>query len=238
MKLIADLRAGIVGYLVGMLMTFLIGNRKRIWLSMKTLFWYRNKEVRMSLAYLFLIDIDNKRLLIKGNRINQFQPIGGVFQYYNSFDSKIEEWKIQNAPNEQFYENRDLRIIVPAKNVVPIIDWFYSKKNREITVHREFIEELVNQGPLELQDLNSVEFEYLRTEQTNLEMKPYFNMLELNIYEIYRVNILDLEVLDKLRQVAVVNDKFYLVSTDDIKKENVVINEVSNKIGNHTKLVI
>ncbi|WP_374123545.1 SMODS-associated NUDIX domain-containing protein [Leptotrichia hongkongensis] len=43
-----------------------------------------NKNIRLSCAYLFQIKQDGKYLLIKGNQIEQYQPVSGVYKYYNS----------------------------------------------------------------------------------------------------------------------------------------------------------
>lgn len=42
---------------------------------------FKNEEIRVSAAYLFRIKIENKYLLVKGNKISQYQPIGGVYKY-------------------------------------------------------------------------------------------------------------------------------------------------------------
>ena len=65
MEVFQDVRGAIVGILV----TAMITNRKKIVTRIKGLFLSK-KKVRMSLSYLFSICIDNKYLLIKGGRVD------------------------------------------------------------------------------------------------------------------------------------------------------------------------
>ena len=82
---------------------FLIGvfvaNYRRIGLFVKSLIHW-NKDIRFSIAYLYKIKIDNKYLLIKGNKIEQLQPVGGVYKVYSSFN--VIERKLNiNFENER-----------------------------------------------------------------------------------------------------------------------------------------
>ena len=155
MEVFQDVRGAIVGILV----TAMITNRKKIVTRIKGLFLSK-KKVRMSLSYLFSICIDNKYLLIKGGRVDQFQPLGGVFHYFDSFNEIKNRLNISDVTSSQFHDKNDLRIFVPGNNVLSVVDWFHSRKNRECTVTREFIEELVDTGVLEIQDLKEVQFEF------------------------------------------------------------------------------
>lgn len=216
---------------------YIIKNKDKIILNTKAATFYRTKEVRMSLAYLFLIEIDNMYLLIKGNRISQYQPVGGVYQYTDSFEDVKRRFQIRNAPNNHFYDKKDLRIIVPGKNVPKIVEWFHSKHNRETEVRREFIEELVDNGPLDLLDYDDSVIEFMKCEETKLKKSKYFAMSEYNIYEIYKVTLKE-KAKDKLRNFIVKNKNFILVNAEDIERENVFVDGLAVKIGAHTKYTI
>lgn len=73
---------------------FLIGifaaNYRRIGLFVKSLI-HRSEDIRFSIAYLYKIEIDDKYLLIKGSKIEQLQPVGGVYKVCSSF-STIERF--------------------------------------------------------------------------------------------------------------------------------------------------
>src|SRR5437868_1126300 len=58
----------------------LIENFNSITLYIQTHTKYRNNKIRMSISYLYQIEVQGKYLLVKGHRIpNQFQPVGGVY---------------------------------------------------------------------------------------------------------------------------------------------------------------
>ena len=75
----------------------------------------------MSCAYLFKIKQDGKYLLIKGNRIEQYQPVGGVYKYYNSFNGVKYKLELKDESKSHFYENRDLRLITTGRYLVKFL---------------------------------------------------------------------------------------------------------------------
>ena len=190
MEVFQDVRGAIVGILV----TAIITNRKKIVTRIKGLFLSK-KKVRMSLSYLFSICIDNKYLLI---RVDQFQPLGGVFHYFDSFNEIKNSLNISDVTSSQFHDKNDLRIFVPGNNVLSVVVWFHSRKNRECTVTREFIEELVDTGILEIQDLKEVQFEFKKSIETGIRFSEPFKMNEYNIYEIYKVTFSDKSLETKI----------------------------------------
>ena len=96
----------------------------------------------VSISYLFQIKVDGKYLLVKGNRIDQYQPVGGVFKMLPSFKQIKHDYEITDDDRLPIDETSkdDLRIRVQGKNIVKLLSWFYSRKNREVGVHREFYE--------------------------------------------------------------------------------------------------
>src|SRR5690625_659748 len=83
------------------IITWLATNRKRVKISIQSLFRW-NKEIRISCAYLFRIKYEDKYVLIQGNRINQYQPVGGVYKYYDSFKSIKESLEITDEQEPNF----------------------------------------------------------------------------------------------------------------------------------------
>lgn len=75
----------------------------------------------MSISYLFSIrDDEGNYLLIKGNRIQQYQPIGGVYKYFKSFQPIKSKLEVTDEINKNFYDPDDLRIYLPGKNLYEI----------------------------------------------------------------------------------------------------------------------
>lgn len=233
MEVFQDVRGAIVGILV----TAMITNRKKIVTRIKGLFLSK-KKVRMSLSYLFSICIDNKYLLIKGGRVDQFQPLGGVFHYFDSFNEIKNRLNISDVTSSQFHDKNDLRIFVPGNNVLSVVDWFHSRKNRECTVTREFIEELVDTGVLEIQDLKEVQFELKKSIETGIRFSEPFKMNEYNIYEIYKVTFSDKLLETKILANTSKNKQYLWCDNLDIEATKVSLDGLDRKIGQHSKYIV
>ncbi len=80
-----------------------------------------NKNIRLSCAYLFQIKQDGKYLLIKGNRIEQYQPVGGVYKYYNSFNEVKSKLELEDESESHFYENGDLKLITKGRYLIKFL---------------------------------------------------------------------------------------------------------------------
>lgn len=233
MEVFQDVRGAIVGILV----TAIFTNRKKIVTRIKGLFLSK-KKVRMSLSYLFSICIDNKYLLIKGGRVDQFQPLGGVFHYFDSFNEIKNRLNISDVTSSQFHDKNDLRIFVPGNNVLSVVDWFHSRKNRECTVTREFIEELVDTGVLEIQDLKEVQFEFKKSIETGIRFSEPFKMNEYNIYEIYKVTFSDKLLETKILANTSKNKQYLWCENLDIEATKVSLDGLDRKIGQHSKYIV
>lgn len=220
---------------LGAIITAIIQNRKSILILLTTL-GSRNKEYRISYAYLFRIKVDNKYLLIKGNRIDQYQPVGGVYKYYDSFKDKYEKWEIKSEKNSNFYESNDLRVFIKGKYINSFLKWIESGLNRECDCKREFIEELIIPGYLEKKELNNIQFEYLKRINTGIHYSIHFKCNEILIFDIYDVSNLSENGLNALRQ-KVKDNRILLATADEIEKQCLQLGGVSKKIGAHAKYI-
>ena len=200
---------------------FLIGifaaNYKIIVLFLKSLIHW-NKDVRFSIAYLYKIKINDKYLLIKGSKIEQLQPIGGVYKTCSSFSTIERKLNIIFESEQGFYERNDLRFCTKGKNIRKVLKWFDSRENREVAVYREFYEEIIKNNVLPIEVLSSMEIEFLKI-----------------IYEIHLTNE-DVDMICKY--VEEKNDLIKLVDREDIEKECINIRGKSFKIGSHSQYII
>ena len=105
---------------------FLIGifaaNYRRIGLFIKSLIYW-NQDIRFSIAYLYKIKINNKYLLIKGSKIEQLQPVGGVYKVCSSFSTIERKLNIIFENERGFYEQEDLRFCTKGKNISKVLNW-------------------------------------------------------------------------------------------------------------------
>ena len=232
---------GIVNNLLSKVVSFLIniltGNYKRLWLWVQSVVHY-NKDIRFSISYLYKIKIDDKYLLIRGNKIEQFQPVGGVYKVYNSFSSIERELNIVFDNKRGFYEKNDLRFLTKGKNVSEVLNWFDSRKNREVSAYREFYEELIRPKILPIEALSSMKIEFLKQIKPKMKYSMHFKKNEILLFDIYEIHLED-EYVDKIRKCAQEGSNLIkLVDREDIEKECIDIQGRSFKIGAHSKYIL
>jgi len=122
----------IAGLFTGWLITiikFLFNNKKNICVAIHSkLLW--NTDIRVSISYLFKIKIDQRYLLIKGGRIQQYQPVGGVFKLLESSSEIKKKFELIDDDSIPLDETRkdDLRVRLKGRHLVGFLKWFYSKK--------------------------------------------------------------------------------------------------------------
>lgn len=222
----------IFSYIVTGIITWLATNRRRVKISFQLLFRW-NKEIRISCAYLFRIKHEDKYVLIKGNRIDQYQPVGGVYKYYDSFKSIKDSLDITDEQEPSFYENKDLRIRIKGKNILKFLDWFDSKKNREVSVNREFIEEIGLNDDLNQLLIRNTKFEFIKENKEPITYSKYFKIDEIKIFDIF-----DVEISKAILDEIIKRDNIQLISKDDIEKECVFFDDKSRKIAMTAKYIL
>ncbi len=95
-----------------------------------------NKKVRISISYLFRINIGNKYLLVKGKRISQYQPVGGVYKHLESSSDYMSRLGLIPDHDNFAYEEKvrnDLRKFLLGKNIFSVIRWFNKRQDRELS---------------------------------------------------------------------------------------------------------
>lgn len=220
---------------------FLIGifaaNYRRIGLFIKSLIYW-NQDIRFSIAYLYKIKINNKYLLIKGSKIEQLQPVGGVYKVCSSFSTIERKLNIIFENERGFYEQEDLRFCAKGKNISKVLNWFDSRENREVTVYREFYEEIIKNNILPIEVLSSMRIEFLKQIKPKMSYSKHFKKNEILLFDIYEIHLAN-EYIDMIcRDVKEKNDLIKLVDREDIEKECVDISGKSFKIGAHSQYII
>lgn len=205
--------------------------------------YFKAKEVRLSLSYLFRIKVDGKYLLVKGKRINQYQPVGGVYKRFHSSHSLFRKWGIKddNCIELKDVDQDDLRIRVPRKNLFNVLKWFDSDKDREVSHWREFSEELIRTNILTHENFPHINYRIKNSHKTNLKYSKHFNC-----YEILHYDILDLIPTDEqkkeLRKLQAIEDPEKYVWVDEELIESLGYDKSRGKesfnIGEHSKLII
>lgn len=231
--------AGLVSGWLFWIFKYIFESRRNIYTVLYSkILW--NTEIRISISYLFQIKADNKYFLIKGSRIDQYQPVGGVFKMLESFKEAKRSFELTDDDHLPIDETSkdDLRIRVKGKNLVKLLHWFYTRKNREVGVHREFYEEMIKTGILPEGSLRTFNPEYCRTINTPIRNSVYFGCKEILIYEIYELPLNNSEEHKVLTYVRNNENKAVLAKYDEIKKECIDVSGVSKKIGQHAKHIL
>lgn len=201
---------------------------------------YRNKNIRVSFAYLFRIKVDGKYFLIKGEKIKKFQPVGGVYQFYDSIDGNIK--KIFSSDDEMkegvLINQNDIRGYVKGKNLKKFINWFDSFKDREISCEREFREEL--KDIIDLEKFDTIKYRYLGSHRIGI-FKSINYSYEYLIHDIYEVNLTDVQKKEflKLENNSNSGKKYCFAGNEEIikcyvKKDN----DFTDNIANHTYKIL
>ncbi|MFC0490284.1 SMODS-associated NUDIX domain-containing protein [Sinomonas atrocyanea] len=153
-----------------------------MWSSIRT--W--RKRVRISASYLYRIRIDNEYLLIRGQRFDQYQPVGGVYKSHPSSSGVLGEMNVLNddllAPDA--ISEGDLRVRVPGKHLLPFVRWFEEGHGREIDGWREFYEELVATGILSKELFRFVKYDHVKRLYQPMRFSPWANSQEILIADI------------------------------------------------------
>ena len=177
---------------------------------------YRNKDIRVSISYLFKIKIDDKYFLIKGKRINQYQPVGGVYKYYSEAKSIFARLGVKDddcIPIDSSSKD-DLRIRVKGKNLGKLIKWFESGKERGVCVQREFYEELIKDKILDAKNFNYIDCIYLNRIIDDIKYDNHFNCQQILIADIYELK-LNNEQLKEFKKLMDVKSDKYIWSYED-----------------------
>lgn len=208
----------------------------------QTKFIYRFKQIRISCSYIFRIKVENKYLLVKGKRIDQFQPVGGVYKrlidcnkFFNTIGIKDDSYIKIDCESKD-----DLRVRVPAKNFIKFLKWFNSKSEREVDQWREFCEELIRTEILSSKNFPHISYRYLKTVRKGIKYSEYYKIHEFLLYDIYEL-IPTQEQNEELIKLSKTDDKdgrFIWVEEEVIERLGYYGKEKKYIIGEHSKLII
>lgn len=186
-----------LGFVTGGLIEFIVfilENRKK-WGIFKTFLIKRNKPVRVTVAYLFRIEVNGKYVLIKRHKMDNpgFQPIGGAYKYFKEenrelFD-KLGIEPCNHVPRDEDTEH-DLRIIIKKrKHLVAFLKWFESRKNREMDPYREFCEELITPGYLSKEAFKYFKYVFVGKHIEGVLKSPVYPVDEIRYADIFELRL-------------------------------------------------
>lgn len=160
-------------------------------------------EIRFSISALVRIEGDGKFLLTKGNRIDQFQPIGGVLKTFSTAHEKLGNLGVKadsKIPIDQDSRD-DLRVFVPRRSIEAFVQWYLEGRGRETSPWREFSEELVETEVLSTENFQTPAFDYIGRRVEGIRWTQHFQCYEVLIAEVFALvpNLKQFEELKLLR---------------------------------------
>jgi hypothetical protein len=200
------------------------------------------KKLRISMAYLIQIKVDDEYLLVYSQRRNSYQPVGGVYKYDpRTLGGFFESLKIfRDKDSEVDNGENDLRLYLYRRyNLSKFIRWFMTNQSRESDPWREFHEELVSTRILSPDVFFYIDynrkwriFEKIRFDKFRGIETFYY----ADIYEVYFTNTKQFNEIEKLKTIK--SDKYIWVSSTDIEKGYKEINGIKHKIADNTWKII
>lgn len=205
----------------------------------------KDEFIRFSMSYQYRIKIKDKYLLVKNSNWNLYQHVGGKYKR-NAHTTKVltdfgykDDLKLSTSGRMK----DDIAVFIPAKNAIKFIDWFNTRKEREISHWREFYEELI-EGKAKLLDPKI--FPYVNYNFVGSVITPIKKARKFNSMEILQYDILDLQPTSEqekyLEELLAKGDTDY-IKWADAELINCLGHDNRNKetlyeIGSHTKWVI
>jgi hypothetical protein len=221
-------------------------NRDRI--NLKYQCWLlsrKNEFIRFSMSYQYRIKIKDKYLLVKNSKENFYQHVGGKYKRLPVTVKILRDWNATDDTKMQTHglTKDDLAVFIPAENAIKFIDWFNTRRDREISHWREFYEELIDgKGKVLLQNtFPYVNYNYIKSVRTPLKRAEAPGW---NCWEILQYDVLDLlptpEQEKELELLQEKGDDEYFKWADNglIQKLGNQQGKVKYQIAKHTKWVL
>jgi hypothetical protein len=198
---------------------------------------FTRKEIRLSISYLYRIEINGKYLLIKSGRLDEaFQPVGGVYKYFDPeakrYLDSIGAITDNHLPNDNINEY-DLRLkLLNRRKIRKFLNWFFSGQDREWDPWREFYEELVITNILPPNEFGYIHYELIGQHFEPIHFDQHFNIDTFKYADIYKpkyVNNRQCEEMKKL--ISVESPQYIWVSEDEIRRGRSLYGK---RIADHT----
>lgn len=236
-----DLSLLLLGLLVGSLIQKFInsGGRMRLalWCSWLTI---SRRKLRISIAYLVRIECDNKYLLIKNERFNKFQPVGGVYQYYEESTMNRLHLGLDHTGLKDIPKNDLRRVFLNPESsffIFRFLRWFESQKERETSPHREFLEELVDSKILDSAVFSKLSFNFIRRYEKPVTWVPQFRTHEFKLFDIYSFRASAEQETELRKLLNVKRDDICWVDRDQVERAGFSDNG-ELPLGEHTHHIL
>ncbi|MGD8374244.1 MAG: hypothetical protein PVI21_05325 [Candidatus Woesebacteria bacterium] len=157
----------------------------------------------------------NSSMLRKEGKL-RLGPVGGALHCNSDRRQKL----IDQFSAHSFEGERDLRFQIPDNYAPHVVEWFASRADREMSVLREFYEELVEEEHiLSDEQVSSANETFLGFASMRGAPKPRYGMVAtLRLFEVYDVTI-SADAMQKLLCHARHKDRVYFATQAEIRNQ-------------------
>jgi hypothetical protein len=243
-----NIQSELYGIVIGLILSLIIG--AVVWIykerDLLLIYWqcYRSwepSELRLTFAYLYKIEVNGRYLLVKSNRFNTYQPVGGVYKYFHPETVRefhtigvVPDNKIKNDADSE----HDIRLILQKKkNLRKFFKWFFRKENRETDPWREFYEELVRPGIVAASKFGYIHYELVGQHIEPIHMDTFFNIDTLKYVDVYIPKFLNNEQVEEVRHLQTLshpNPDYIWVTRQEIMQG---LSDNGYSIAEHTRKI-
>lgn len=227
---------------------FAISNLYQLWLDnfeylrflpKLIVLWWKDQDLRISFASLIRIKIDDQYVLIKSRKFDLWQPVGGVYKFFNHdikrcFDLQDDNGRFPTTnPSE-------LRLSIPNKSIfkaLGLMRWFDSRFGREISPDREFREELIDTTILNKDHFKETSFEFLNRHYL-IRYSDKFKTWEFMSFEIFEMKLTDLQKNSIKAVLQNSANALMTMNKNQIDHDGYTANGIDYRIGSQTKYIL
>lgn len=210
---------------------------RREWWSWK----HRKERIRLSISALVRIRVDDQYLLVSGNRVKKYQPVGGVLKFYSGAFVALESFGMDADPlfAADTLNRDDLRISIRGNAFASFLKWYEGGQDREQGPGREFDEELIKTGVLDGEIFRQPQFKFLRRHSTGIRPCKHLAMHECLIAEIYELLPTEKQ-RDFLQRTMLSPDNRYCWADSNLIRQRGVAakQQTQETISNHAEWVL
>ena len=201
--------------------------------------------IRISFAYLFRIKIDGKYFLVRNQRTNKYQPVGGAYKFFKDeadyLSCNIPVENDDRIPVDQITK-RDYRLLVKNKDLREFVKRFNKTKYREniSDLSREFNEEILSTGIIDKKMFGSISYKYCGRHMTNVEYGKVFDHYELLLADIIELCLTEQQEECFRKLIPNKCEQYCFATHEEIKTLGVKLgtDELEDTIANHTYKIL
>ncbi|AUD05411.1 SMODS-associated NUDIX domain-containing protein [Spirosoma pollinicola] len=186
------------------------------------------KAVRVSMAYLFRIEVDGQFLLVRNhkNPLRGYQPVGGVYKYLKRETASLFQElgiavDIRPGIGVDDDSRNDLRCKINERRHLPaFLRWFDAKRDRETDPWREFYEELIVEGLLKQEDFPYIQYCHFKSDYEGIKSPDAFPIDEFLYADIIELKPENSKQIDELKRLFVqrsLNDIYTFATPEEIR---------------------